>query len=130
MNTDLENKKTILVVEDTIEIREELVSVLKMENFLVLEANNGCEALEIMENQTTDIIVTDLLMPIMGGEELIKTINSKNINIPIIIMSAKSEKEDIERGLNLGVRDYLTKPCTTEAFILSIDKVVMTLDSF
>ncbi|BBI32822.1 response regulator transcription factor [Cohnella abietis] len=103
------SKSNILIVDDELEIREALVIYLKSDSVDVFTASNGAEALEILEKETIHLIIMDVMMPQMDG---IKTtfIIRESKNIPIIMLSAKSEANDKILGLNVGADDYITKP--------------------
>lgn len=99
----------ILVVEDDKDIIEILELYLRNNGYEVKKASNGKEALEVIENEDINLIIADIMMPIMDGYELIKKVRKMN-NIPIIILSAKSMEEDKIEGLNIGADAYITKP--------------------
>ncbi|MEC0226267.1 response regulator transcription factor [Paenibacillus alba] len=102
-------KNNILVVDDEPEIREALVIYLKSDDVDVFTASNGLEALEILEKETIHLILMDIMMPQLDGiKTTFKIRESKNI--PIIMLSAKSEDGDKILGLNVGADDYITKP--------------------
>ncbi|MEG0804876.1 MAG: response regulator transcription factor [Lachnospiraceae bacterium] len=99
----------ILVAEDDEDIVELLKLYMKNEGFQVVTASNGVDALLMLKKTKVDLAVLDLMMPRMNGYELTKKIREVS-NIPIIILSAKSEDSDKIIGLNIGADDYLTKP--------------------
>ena len=99
----------ILVVDDDKEIRDSIGIYLKNEGYKVLEANDGEEALSVLDKEEIHLIILDIMMPKMDGiKATFKIRESKNI--PIIMLSAKSEDIDKILGLNVGADDYLTKP--------------------
>jgi DNA-binding response OmpR family regulator len=99
----------VLVVDDDSEIRESIEIYLKNEGIRVVEANDGLEAIEVLEKEEIHLIVMDIMMPKMDGlKATFKIRESKNI--PIIMLSAKSEDTDKILGLNIGADDYITKP--------------------
>jgi DNA-binding response OmpR family regulator len=102
-------KHHILVVDDELEIREALVIYLKNDQVEVFTASNGLEALEILEKETIHLIIMDVMMPQLDGIKATFKIR-ENKNIPIILLSAKSEDNDKILGLNVGADDYMTKP--------------------
>jgi DNA-binding response OmpR family regulator len=102
-------KNNILVVDDEPEIREALVIYLKSDDVDVFTASNGLEALEILEQETIHLILMDIMMPQLDGIKTTFKIREKK-NIPIIMLSAKSEDADKIVGLNVGADDYITKP--------------------
>ena len=99
----------ILVVDDDRDIVATLKIQLEKEDFEVLCAYDGQEALDILETQEVHLILLDIMMPKMDGFSAIMKIR-ENRNIPILVMSAKSEDSDKILGLNLGADDYLSKP--------------------
>lgn len=101
--------ETILVVDDEKEIRDLIAIYLSNDNYEILKASNGKEALDILEKQHVDLIVLDIMMPHMDGIEACMKIREKN-NMPIIMLSAKSEDMDKIMGLTTGADDYVTKP--------------------
>lgn len=102
--------KKVLIADDEKEIVELLTLYLEKDDYEVLEAYDGFEALEILKNINVDAAIIDIMMPNMNGYELIKIIR-KQYKIPVIMMSAKSETSDKILGLELGADDYITKPC-------------------
>lgn len=99
----------ILVCDDDREIVEALEVYLHNEGYLVLKAYNGAEALAIVEQVAIQLVIMDVMMPILDGIRAIVKIREKR-NIPLIMLSAKSEDTDKILGLNLGADDYITKP--------------------
>jgi len=99
----------ILVVEDEKEIAAAIEVYLKNQNYGVYKAYNGMEAIRIFEKEKIDLILMDVMMPILDGIQT--TIKIREIsNVPIIFLSAKSEDTDKIMGLNIGADDYITKP--------------------
>ena len=118
---------TILIVEDNNEIRHYLSSGLA-ELFNTLEAGNGEEALEKLKNNEVDIIVTDVMMPVMDGIKLCKNVkqNIRTCHIPVIILSAKSEVKDQMEGLQMGADDYIPKPFSLAILTTKIQNMMRT----
>lgn len=98
--------KQILIVDDDINIGNMLEEALKRENYKVLRAYSGTEALMLLDRETPDLILLDLMLPGLTGEEILPKIE----NIPVIIMSAKSALSDKVELLMAGAADYVTKP--------------------
>jgi signal transduction histidine kinase len=121
----------ILIVEDTLTIREEIHDILVMEGYTVFEAENGSIGFEIALKKHPDLIISDILMPKLNGFEMYKKLqNNKTTKlIPLIFLSAKAEKSDIRAGMNLGAEDYLTKPIDVEDLLntvkIKIDKKLL-----
>lgn len=101
--------ETILIVDDNREIVYSLGELLKYEGYDVAKAYDGMEALEILEHQTVDLILLDVMMPRMNGLSTLMKIRETR-QIPVIILSAKTEESDKVSGLILGADDYVSKP--------------------
>jgi YesN/AraC family two-component response regulator len=112
-------------VEDNVELLMLMKQILKP-YYRVYAANNGVEALKIIHEKELDIIISDVMMPEMDGYELTRTIKSDdNYNhLPIILLTAKTQKEDMEEGLLAGADDYLIKPFRLGDLKLRIDNIV------
>ena len=102
-------KYNILITEDEREIAELIKLYLENESYMVFCAEDGKEALELLEQESIDMAILDIMMPGMDGYELTKRIRKRS-NMPILILSAKTQSCDKIRGLNLGADDYMTKP--------------------
>ncbi|WP_372918604.1 response regulator, partial [Salegentibacter sp.] len=104
--------KKILIIEDDKILLENTRELLALENYRVFTAENGREGLETAKRIYPDLIISDILMPVMDGYELLKSLykNRATRDIPFIFLSAKAEAEDIRVGMNMGADDYLTKP--------------------
>ena len=102
-------KNKILIVDDDNEIRNLLEIYLSNEGFDIVKANDGQEALDIVEKEDIRLIVLDVMMPKLDGIEVCKRIRHK-LNIPILMLSAKSEDMDKIKGIMTGADDYMTKP--------------------
>jgi len=100
----------ILIADDEKEIVRLLKMYLETDDITVLEANDGIQALEIVESENVDLALVDIMMPKMDGYQLIKKIRQKNEYIPIIVISAKVTLSDRVLGIDLGADDYITKP--------------------
>lgn len=113
--TDIADRKSpaekLLVVEDNADLRAFLVSILSPD-YVVLQADNGQNGLDIAEREMPDFIITDVMMPVMDGLTMVHHIkqNKDICHIPIIVLSAKASLEDRLQGLSEGIDDYITKP--------------------
>lgn len=110
----------ILVVEDHKSLRMLMKTRLEQAGYKVLQAQNGQEALEILEDQHVDLIISDIMMPIIDGFELIKSLREANFNMPILMVTAKEGFEDKEKGFRLGTDDYMVKPIDMNEMILRV----------
>lgn len=108
--------KKILIVEDDITIHDLISEILKNEQYNILNAYSGTEALMITEKEKLDLILLDLMLPGLDGEEIIKRVKG----IPIIVISAKTAIEDKVKVLLDGANDYITKPFASEELLARI----------
>lgn len=115
----------VMVVEDNAELRQFICEILSG-TYHVISAVDGLAALEIIEKEVPDFIITDIMMPRMDGIELIKHIkeNVRTCDIPILILSAKSSIEDRIRGLQLGIDDYIPKPFSSDYLKSRIENLI------
>jgi DNA-binding NarL/FixJ family response regulator len=104
--------KKILVIEDEPEMRRNLTTLLRMEQFQALAAENGHKGIEVARKEKPDVILCDVMMPELDGYGVITALRAdvETVGIPFIFLTAKGEKPDIRAGMNLGADDYLTKP--------------------
>lgn len=114
-------KKKILIVEDELDMLNLYQGVLK-DIFEIIPANNGKEAVELAVSAEPDIVLMDVMMPVMDGLEALKLIkeNPTAARIPVILLSALGEYEDIRRGYSMGASCYITKPFTKKELLKAI----------
>jgi len=110
----------ILVVDDDKNIRRLIQAVLENENYTVSTASNGQEALEIMDREFIDLVILDIMMPVMDGYEFTSLLRKTNNEMPILMVSAKQMPEDRHRGFLVGTDDYITKPIDETEMLLRI----------
>lgn len=116
--------KRILLIEDEKSIREVVKLNLELEKYEVIDAHDGFEALKKIEDAYYDLIVLDLMLPKLNGLEILEKIRLKNIETPVIIISAKDTSSDRIKGLKTGADDYLVKPFEFEELLLRIQKLL------
>lgn len=104
--------KKILLIEDNPEVRENTYEILSLANYNVVAAENGKIGVELAQKEKPDLIICDIMMPELDGYGVLHILskNDQTANIPFIFLTAKTEKTDIRKGMNLGADDYLTKP--------------------
>jgi CRP-like cAMP-binding protein len=104
--------KKILLIEDNPEVRENTSEILSLANYNVLSAENGKIGVDLALKEKPDLIICDIMMPELDGYGVLHILskNEQTANIPFIFLTAKTEKTDIRKGMNLGADDYLTKP--------------------
>ena len=110
----------ILVVDDDKNTRLLLKAVLESEGYTVYAAQNGEDALTVMDQQHIDLVVLDVMMPKMDGYEFTKTLREAQNNLPILMVSAKQLPTDKKKGFLVGTDDYMTKPIDEEEMLLRI----------
>ena len=110
----------IMVVDDDKNTRMLLKAVLEAENYSVLTAENGEDALALMDRNHVDLVVLDIMMPKMDGYQFTKTLREANNNLPILMVSAKHLPSDKKHGFMVGTDDYMTKPIDEEEMLWRI----------
>ncbi len=110
----------ILVVEDDIKLNKLFCTVLSRNNYHTFSAIDGVEALEILDKEYIDLIVSDIMMPNMDGYELTKTLRDAEYNLPILIITAKEDFKDMQKGYKIGIDDYMVKPIDVNEMILRV----------
>lgn len=108
--------KTILIIEDDNDIHKLLKEILEQQNYKTLNAYSGTEALRLIEKENIDLILLDLMLPGVSGEDIINKVK----DIPIIVISAKISQEDKINVLLNGANDYITKPFNTQELLARI----------
>lgn len=115
--------KTILIVDDDVFIRNLITDLLMREGYKVIGAENGVAALELLNKDFCDLVIIDIMMPIMNGY-LLTTEIRKKYDIPIILLTAKSQIEDKEKGFESGTDDYLIKPFEPKELIFRVNALL------
>ena len=114
---------TVLVVEDEREIRELLRRYLERAGFAVLTTGSGAQALQMLDEHATDIVVLDLGLPDVDGIEVLRAARTGG-GVPVVVLTARSEVADRIRGLELGADDYVTKPFSPTEVVLRVQAVL------
>lgn len=112
----------ILVIEDHAPMRENLVLMLQMEGFSVMSAADGRRGVEMVNRETPDLILCDVMMPELDGHSVLQTLRAQpsTATIPFLFLTAKGEKVDQRAGMNLGADDYLVKPVDKKELLAAI----------
>ena len=115
--------RKILLIEDDVVLRENTTELLELSNYLVINAPNGKIGVEIARKNLPDIIVCDIMMPELDGYGVLKALsqNESTQHIAFIFLSAKTERKDVRKGMNLGADDYITKPFNEDELISAIE---------
>jgi CheY-like chemotaxis protein len=121
---------TILVIDDSKFQRKRIIEILKAEGHEILEAPDGKEGLEMAEQYQPNCIVCDMVMPNVGGIEVLKTLREKKSLIPVIILTADIQEPVREHCLNLGARAFLNKPPKKEELIDALKTITEDQKSY
>jgi CheY-like chemotaxis protein len=115
--------KKILLIEDDVVLRENTSELLELFNYQVVSAPNGKIGVEVAKEVLPDIIVCDIMMPELDGYGVLQALtqNASTPHIPFIFLSAKTERKDVRRGMDLGADDYITKPFSEDELISAIE---------
>ncbi|MCB9046468.1 MAG: response regulator [Chitinophagales bacterium] len=115
--------KTILLIEDNTDIRENLAEILELANYKVLTAPDGQAGVTLAVQNIPDIIVCDIMMPILDGYGVIHMLqkNKDTVNIPFIFLTAKAERAEMRKGMELGADDYITKPFNSTELLNAVE---------
>ncbi|KAF0091605.1 MAG: response regulator with CheY-like receiver domain and winged-helix DNA-binding domain [Fusobacteria bacterium] len=111
--------KKVLVVDDEANIVDVIKSYLENSGYEVLVAYNGAKAIQIFEKESPSLIILDLMLPDINGQDVCKTIRKRS-NIPILMLTAKVEEDDLLKGLDIGADDYMTKPFSPRELVARV----------
>lgn len=116
-------KKKVLIIEDNNDIRENVVEILELADYLVFAANNGKTGVSLALAHLPDIILCDIMMPELDGYGVLTLLNkhTETESIPFIFLTAKAERADMRKGMDMGADDYLTKPFDDRELLTAID---------
>jgi CheY-like chemotaxis protein len=119
-------KRKVLVVDDNIDSITILRSILETNGFAVRTAQSGLQALDLLSEEVPDVILLDVMMPEMSGLEVLERIkaNHATSRLPVILVTAKMQDEDVLTGYQFGADYYITKPCTAKQLLYGIGLVL------
>ncbi len=120
----------ILIAEDEVDLAKALEAILIKNNFVVDVAYDGIEAYDFIKTYDYDALILDVMMPKMDGFTLLKKLRSENIKTPIMMLTARGEKEDRILGFNSGADDYLPKPFDSEELVVRIRAMLRRKDNY
>lgn len=117
------SRKSILLIEDDPALRENTAELLELADFEVRTAPNGKVGVDLVKQEKPDLIICDIMMPVLDGYGVLKAMNSNPdyVHIPFVFLSAKTEHTEVRKGMNLGADDYLTKPFTEKELLDAIE---------
>nr|HQH74787.1 response regulator [bacterium] len=120
----MSGKGLLLLVDDEEDIRQNLRDYAEMEGYEVLEAENGEEALRILDREQPGVVISDIMMPVMDGLELLKRIHTGGNDVPVIIMTAFGTIERAVKAMKLGAADFITKPIDLDMMLQVVKRVL------
>ena len=115
--------KKVLLIEDDVVLRENTAELLELSGYQVQTASNGRAGVEVAKKFIPNIIICDIMMPELDGYGVLESLSKNDITkyIPFIFLSAKTERQDIRKGMDLGADDYITKPFNEEELVSAIE---------
>ena len=119
-----EDRSTVLIVDDEVAVADLLEDALTLGGYQTLRAANGMEALRLVREQSPDLLLLDINMPLINGFEVLERMRTKGIETPVLFLTARDDRDDEKHGLKLGADDYVTKPFGVEELILRVKAVL------
>ena len=110
----------ILIVEDDVELRQLFARVLEKNGYQVVTAEDGAEALRILGLGYVDLIISDIMMPVMDGNALVRALRDDGVKTPVLMITAKSTLDDMREGFLSGTDDYMVKPVNVNEMVLRV----------
>ena len=114
----------IMIVDDEVGVRELLRDTLKIAGFETVEADNGMSALTVLRSHKPELIIIDINMPLMDGFELVERLRGTGDLVPVLMLTARNDQQDISRGLRIGADDYVVKPFGLDELILRVKAIL------
>ncbi|WP_337553721.1 response regulator transcription factor [Massilicoli timonensis] len=114
----------VLVVEDDRELRDLFCAVLEENGYHAIAANDGLQAFDLLENHYIDLIISDVMMPKLNGFEMTQAIRNAGYTMPILIISAKGQAADKQKGFQSGIDDYMVKPIDVNEMIWRVEALL------
>jgi len=114
------HQETLLIIDDEISIRETLALLFEDEGYRVFTAENGHVGLDLFSRENVDVVITDLRMPVMDGLEVMHTIHESDPDLPMIVISGAGKKQDVIQALQMGAKDYISKPIIDLGIIIHV----------
>lgn len=126
----IDNRYCVLLVDDEVRMTRALRDFFRSKDYNVLIANNGKEALDVYysNNEKIDIILLDVMMPIMDGIEVLAELNTHGAEVPVIMLTAKSEESDELEGFSAGAYDYITKPFLPSVLFARVENILKRIN--
>lgn len=127
MSTLRENKlASVLIVDDDPDVRRLVEMKLELEGLLTITASNGEEALAALENESVDLVVLDLMMPVMDGLEACRRLRADQrfTDLPVLMLTARAHYTDVEKGFEAGATDYVVKPFSPRELLARVRSIL------
>jgi len=118
--------KTVLVVEDNVEVAQYVCDIFEVNGYHVRVAFNGAEGWEEIQHEVPDVVVSDLEMPEMDGYQLLDHVRNNDVTetLPFILLTARTERENVRQGMTMGADDYVTKPFSAKEILMSVETML------
>ncbi len=114
----------ILIAEDDVELRQLFYRVLTKNGYTAVCVSNGQEALDVLDREYIDLIISDIMMPVMDGYELVSSLRDAGISIPVLMITAKDAFDDMRHGFQSGTDDYMVKPVNVNEMVLRVEALL------
>lgn len=114
----------ILIAEDDVELRQLFYRVLTKSGYTAICVSNGQEALDVIDREYIDLIISDIMMPVMDGYELVSSLREAGIGIPVLMITAKDAFDDMRHGFQSGTDDYMVKPVNVNEMVLRVEALL------
>jgi two-component system OmpR family response regulator len=120
----MSQKPKVLVIDDEPGVRELISESLRISEITAVQAADGLEALSLLRREKFDLLILDINMPKLDGLALLEKLRTEGMSVPVLMLSARADKTDINQGLRIGADDYLTKPFSIEELILRVKAIM------
>ena len=121
---DMSQQPKVLVIDDEPGVRELISEALSISEITAVQAADGLEALSFLRRERFDLLILDINMPKLDGLALLEKLRTEGMSIPVLMLSARADKADINQGLRTGADDYLTKPFSIEELVLRVKAIM------
>ena len=122
--TDMSQQPKVLVIDDEPGVRELISEALSISEITAVQAADGLEALSFLRRERFDLLILDINMPKLDGLALLEKLRTEGMSVPVLMLSARADKADINQGLRIGADDYLTKPFSIEELVLRVKAIM------
>ncbi len=121
---DMSQQPKVLVIDDEPGVRELISEALSISEITAVQAADGLEALSFLRRERFDLLILDINMPKLDGLALLEKLRTEGMSVPVLMLSARADKADINQGLRTGADDYLTKPFSIEELVLRVKAIM------